>query len=209
VQADQSHPWALTIKATRLLRAAARATHDRARVTIAEDQARRLRMRDLRRRAEQTSDSARASGSRLMSGHRPAVQRSRLVGGGEAHEPSIVFTTLSGDDPPLPTTQPLQLCSDAPTPTHVVLRVAGEIDIATAPALAEALELRAGAAPPGTDLIADLTAVTFIDARGLATLLEAAATARRCGVAFRVTGRPPCVLRILELTRTRDLMDVR
>jgi anti-anti-sigma factor len=136
------------------------------------------------------------------------VQRSRAVSGGEADEPSVVASALSGDNPPLPTAQLLRLHGEAPTPSRVVLRVTGEIDIATVPALAEALQSRARAAGPGTDLIADLAAVTFIDARGLAALLEAADTARSCGLTFRVTGRPPCMMRLLELTGARDSIDI-
>lgn len=124
---------------------------------------------------------------------------------GEAHKPSTVSSSVSGGNPLLPT---VRLRSEAPTLSQVVLRVTGEIDIATAPALAEVLQFRARVAEPGTNLIADLTAVTFIDARGLAALLEAADTARSRGVTFRVTDRPRCALRLLELTGTRDALDI-
>jgi anti-anti-sigma factor len=190
-----------------MLWAAARATRERARETFAEDQTRRLCMRHLQGRAEQTSDKAGASWSRLRSGHRPAVRQSRAVSGGETHTPSTVSSSLCGDNPSLPTAQ-FGLRSEAPAPSQAVLRVTGEIDIASAPALGEALQFRAQTAEPRTDLIADLTAVTFIDARGLAALLEAADTARSCGLAFRVTGRLPCILRLLELTGTRGALDI-
>jgi anti-anti-sigma factor len=88
----------------------------------------------------------------------------------------------------------------AVAPAALVVRVSGEIDIATAPALAEALRARLEAAGPGAELIVDLAAVTFIDARGLATLLEAAETARSRGIVLRTTGRPSCLRRIIAVT---------
>lgn len=101
-------------------------------------------------------------------------------------------------------TQPLHSRSDTATPSQLVLRVTGEIDIATVPAMTEAMQSRLKAATPSSDLIVDLTAVTFIDARGLAALLEAAESARSGGVVFRVIGCPPCLQRLLEITDTRD-----
>lgn len=88
----------------------------------------------------------------------------------------------------------------AVAPAGLVLRVSGEIDIATAPALAEALRARLEAAGPGAELIVDLAAVTFIDARGLAVLLEAAEVARSRGITLRTTGHPSCLRRLTAVT---------
>jgi anti-sigma B factor antagonist len=205
---DRSQARALTAEAARMPRVDEGATRELTREAPAEDQARRLRTRDLLGRAGQTSDDARARGSRPRSGHRRAPQRSRAVSGVDAHKPSAV-SSLYGGNPPLPPAQPFRLRYEVLTPSQVVLHVTGEIDMATAPALAEALQFGVRTAGSGTDLIADLTAVTFIDARGLAALLEAADTARSSGVVFQVTGCSPCMLRLLALTGTRDLMDIR
>jgi anti-sigma B factor antagonist len=96
--------------------------------------------------------------------------------------------------------QPLRVLTEAVTPSRLVVRVAGEIDVATVPALAEELGARLRAAQAGTALAVDLTAVTFVDARGLATLAEAAETARAAGVDFELVNRPTCLVRLEAVT---------
>ena len=61
---------------------------------------------------------------------------------------------------------------------HVLVTVAGEVDIATAPQLRERL---AAPAAGGRPLIVDLDRVTFIDAAGLGALVGAASRAAACG----------------------------
>jgi anti-anti-sigma factor len=113
-------------------------------------------------------------------------------------------------DSPCPTSEPsgFTVCSDVATPSRLVLRTAGEIDMATAPAFAEALQVHLQAGEPGTELIVDLTDLTFIDVRGLAALLAAAEAARARDVVFRVVGRPRCLLRLVDLTDTRDALNL-
>jgi anti-anti-sigma factor len=79
----------------------------------------------------------------------------------------------------------------------VVVTVTGEIDVSTTGLLADAL---ARAADTAAVVVADLTAVTFLDSTGLSTLLRAhnALTAR--GGRLALTGAKPAVLRVLELT---------
>lgn len=75
---------------------------------------------------------------------------------------------------------PTHLSTRAETRDGVaVLRVAGEVDLATASPLAQAIE---GALRPGAALIADLTGVEFIDSAGTRALAlaERAATALGC-----------------------------
>ena len=81
--------------------------------------------------------------------------------------------------------------------------------MATAPALAEACQFGVQAGEPGTELVVDLTAVTFIDARGLDALVEAAGVAGPCGSALHVVGCPPCLMRLVELTHTRDALNLK
>jgi anti-sigma B factor antagonist len=81
------------------------------------------------------------------------------------------------------------------------LSLAGEIDIATVPALEGAL--RAMAAHT-TRLVVDLSAVTFIDSAGLRTLLLAYRQADALGCDLAVVGACPHVERMLEIAGVRD-----
>lgn len=53
---------------------------------------------------------------------------------------------------------------------HVVVRVGGDIDLSTAPALARALTGAVAVRPPPAAVIADLTDVTFFGSAGVAVL---------------------------------------
>jgi anti-sigma B factor antagonist len=91
----------------------------------------------------------------------------------------------------------------ATRPCHVVVR--GEIDICTAPALHEALCAAAEAAVrrPAAMLTVDLSAVSFIDARGLSALIVAEAYACVRGVRMLLTGRSASLTRLLQVTGLR------
>jgi anti-sigma B factor antagonist len=67
-------------------------------------------------------------------------------------------------------------------PGHVLITVAGEVDIATVPHLQERLAAPAASEQP---LIVDLDLVTFIDAAGLGVLASAASQAAAQGVCAR------------------------
>ncbi|HXL96014.1 MAG TPA: STAS domain-containing protein [Streptosporangiaceae bacterium] len=58
----------------------------------------------------------------------------------------------------------------------------GEIDVYTAPDLKNSLRLAVQGDPPGAAVTVDLSAVSFIDARGLMTLMEAEAYASVRGI---------------------------
>jgi anti-sigma B factor antagonist len=79
---------------------------------------------------------------------------------------------------------------------HVLITVAGEIDITTAPQLRGQLTLLAGGGRP---VIADLTEVTFIDAAGLG-VLAAAGKAAASGGSLHVVSDRYQVRRIFALT---------
>ena len=83
--------------------------------------------------------------------------------------------------------------SDAGT----VVTVAGELDVATAPALAQALADAEG------QVTVDLSATTFADPAALRVLLAARAEGVRIRVLPRRGGQ---VARLLALTQTEDLL---
>ena len=82
--------------------------------------------------------------------------------------------------------------------TGTVVSVAGELDVATAPALADAL---AAAAADG-DVTVDLCSTTFADPSTLGVLLGARAECRTMRVERRTGG---AVARLLALTGTDTL----
>ena len=80
------------------------------------------------------------------------------------------------------------------------IRVRGEIDLATVPALSAALEAaEAGDAP---QIVLDLTDVSFIDSSGIAVLLRADARSRRDGARLRLA-TSPAVDRVIDLCGLR------
>ncbi|MGO9079233.1 MAG: STAS domain-containing protein [Streptosporangiaceae bacterium] len=79
--------------------------------------------------------------------------------------------------------------------------VGGEIDIATAGALQAFLVRCLGATASTGGLVIDLSAVTFMDARGVSALLRARGLARTCNVPMLLAAPSPCVIWLLRLTR--------
>ncbi|MGW7319911.1 STAS domain-containing protein [Streptomyces sp. NPDC054854] len=89
-------------------------------------------------------------------------------------------------------------CGDA------VVRVTGEIDLGTSPALHLALREALAGRPRHLDV--DFTRVTFCDCTGLNTLLRARITARQPGTTFSlVHADARIVIRLLVLTETGTL----
>ena len=80
---------------------------------------------------------------------------------------------------------------------HVLVTVAGEIDITTAPQLRGQLTLLAAGGRP---VIADLTEVTFIDAAGLGVLAAAAGKAAASGGSLHVVSDRYQVRRVFAIT---------
>jgi anti-anti-sigma factor len=95
-------------------------------------------------------------------------------------------------------------CDVRPESTRVVVRLAGELDLAAAPAAAAAVDdvLDEGCGR----LVVDLRALSFIDSAGVHTVLWAqrAAEARRCAVS--VIRGPEHVQRVFEATATTPLL---
>ena len=86
-----------------------------------------------------------------------------------------------------------------------IVAAQGELDLHTAPRLAEALTPHVEA---GTRVIADLTAVTFMDSSGVAVLVNALARARQTGAELVVVAPEPRVRRVLAITGLDGMLPV-
>jgi len=82
-----------------------------------------------------------------------------------------------------------------------VIGVSGEVDLATAPALAGALK---GPAADGADLVVDLSRTSFLDCEGIHLLLAAGTAQREAGHGFAIacpaTGEVARLLSMIEAT---------
>jgi anti-anti-sigma factor len=78
---------------------------------------------------------------------------------------------------------------------RVVIAVAGEVDMATAPQLGEVLGTQTG-----VDLVVDLSRVPFLDSSGLSVLVRTRADLAGTGRTLRVIGEQDNVRKILEVT---------
>jgi anti-sigma B factor antagonist len=80
---------------------------------------------------------------------------------------------------------------------QVLVRVVGEIDLVTSPVLDRHL---AGAVARGRPrVVVDLTAVSFLDVRGINSLLDAHAAATACGSTLVLRGASHAVHRLVEV----------
>jgi anti-sigma B factor antagonist len=80
-----------------------------------------------------------------------------------------------------------------------VVVVAGELDLATAPQLKQALEGAWRDNRSVRAMLVNVRDVTFCDARGMAPLFTTYAASRRAGVRFGLVGCPPQLLRLLNI----------
>jgi anti-anti-sigma factor len=80
---------------------------------------------------------------------------------------------------------------------ETVVALAGDLEIFTAPALARVLDRLTD-----DDVVIDLRAVAFLDARGLRVILDHDAGARARGRRLTVLRGRPAVHRVFELTGT-------
>lgn len=103
--------------------------------------------------------------------------------------------------------QAVRFSSDQPVPCVRVVRVAGELDLSTAPLLDHYLEthLQGG----GRHVVLDLSEVTFLSAAGLTSLITARDTAARDGIELHLTGADHrAIARPLEVMELRATFDV-
>ncbi len=88
------------------------------------------------------------------------------------------------------------------TTDTVVVRVVGEVDMATAPTVMNSVHGYVSA--PGRTLVLDLTEVTFFGSDGINVLLTLRSACRRTGAHLRVVANTPAVLHPLEVTGLID-----
>jgi anti-sigma B factor antagonist len=93
---------------------------------------------------------------------------------------------------------------DGPTEQSVV-RVGGEIDVATAPQVEEAL---AGPIQAGKRVVLDLTECVFIDSAGLRTLLGARSAADSAGGSLVLVVSEPGLLRVFEVVGLGGVLEI-
>ena len=88
--------------------------------------------------------------------------------------------------------------------TWTILRVAGEIDMATCPDLRQQIvgQIQQG----NTQLVIDLASVDFIDSTGLGVLIGGLKRARSQGGDLRVSGVHGRIERLFELTGLGDVL---
>jgi anti-sigma B factor antagonist len=99
-----------------------------------------------------------------------------------------------------PSTLGLVVCD---VPPECLVAVAGELDVASAPALADTLRR----IDFGCEVVTlDLRALTFLDVAGLHSLLATRRWARATGRRLQILGPVGEVARVLDLTRTRGLV---
>jgi anti-sigma B factor antagonist len=85
-----------------------------------------------------------------------------------------------------------------------LVRVTGDLDLATVPKLERALASR----PRDTSLVIDLGNCTFVDSSCVRSLVGAAREAREAGTKAAIVATEPGVLRVLEITGVDTLASV-
>jgi anti-sigma B factor antagonist len=95
-------------------------------------------------------------------------------------------------------------CDVRPEPERVVVRLAGELDLAAAPVAAASVDelLDAGRGP----IVVDLRPLRFLDSAGVHTLLSAQRAAQRRRCALSLLRGPAHVHRVFEATGTEPLL---
>ena len=81
--------------------------------------------------------------------------------------------------------------------SRVVVCAHGELDLATAAAMRRAVVAAGGSGP--TEVVVDLSGVTFVDATGLSALLQAADVLRGAGGGLHLASPSRMVRRMLRL----------
>lgn len=87
---------------------------------------------------------------------------------------------------------------------RAVVRVCGEVDLATAPQLKRALDQALAVSrrdARGHPVVVEVSGVTFLDACGLGVLAGAAMRARRRGSALILRDASRRIMQVLEITR--------
>ncbi|MDP9071450.1 MAG: STAS domain-containing protein [Actinomycetota bacterium] len=108
-----------------------------------------------------------------------------------------------------PTTRPLDLTVESIQENgEVLVCLAGELDMYTAPALQERLE--EVIAEPGTSaVVLELSRLSFIDSSGLSAIVMASRKLGDRGGELNLSGPSPAVRRVLEITGISTVIPVR
>jgi anti-sigma B factor antagonist len=85
----------------------------------------------------------------------------------------------------------------------IMVRAAGEIDVATVDLLRRQLDT---AREESASVLLDLSGVTFIDSTGLQLLLDASLDSAACDWAFSIVRPSRVVQRLIEVSGTADLL---
>jgi anti-sigma B factor antagonist len=83
---------------------------------------------------------------------------------------------------------------------RTIVRVRGELDLATCPALEEAL----GALPPGERVVLDLGECSFVDSTAIRVVLQGAARSEASGGSMELVASGATVLRTLEIASVAE-----
>jgi anti-sigma B factor antagonist len=92
------------------------------------------------------------------------------------------------------------------TGRSVVVCADGELDLATAPAMRQALAQATGDGP--ADVVVDLARVTFVDAAGLAPMVDAADAVRAAGGRLQLASPSRMLRRVLALLDLEERLPV-
>lgn len=93
------------------------------------------------------------------------------------------------------------------TASSIRLEVAGEVDMAAAPLVMDAI-LGAAASQPAGDVHVDLAGVSFIDSMGLSALIEAHRRLQDQGVRLLFSGISANVRKLLDITGTSEYLGI-
>lgn len=83
--------------------------------------------------------------------------------------------------------------------------VVGEIDLAGGPLLDQVIASQEAA---GTDVVIEMSEVTFVDSSGLRSLIAASQRAASAGRRVRLVAPSPVLVRLLDITATTSMFDI-
>ena len=87
-----------------------------------------------------------------------------------------------------------------------VVALEGEVDLQTSPEVRKTLLAHLA---EGAPVVVDMSAVTYIDSSGVASLVEAYQTARKSGRFFALADVGGAAMRVLQLARLDRVFDIR
>jgi anti-sigma B factor antagonist len=93
-------------------------------------------------------------------------------------------------------------------PSAVVVHIAGEVDLTTAPTLAAKLREVVAGDGSAPRVVVDLARVTFLDMSGLTALMESSRVVERAGGCLVLAHPTRLVQRLLQITGLEDALPV-